>query len=229
MNTGMTTRLDALPLARTDRRALLIDAAEELFAERAFDKVTTAEIAARAGVSYGLIAHYFTNKRGLYLACVDRVATRMRAMHDISPTAGTPAAQLREILHHQLSFVEAHPRGFITLMHDGSGPDPQVRAITEQLRWLSAVRLLNTLGFAEPLRPSLRAAVRGWVGYLDGITLDHLEHHELTRDELVVLATAALAATLRAAHSLDPTIGLDPAVIDSLSAPPHAGGIYTET
>ncbi|GAA5175349.1 hypothetical protein GCM10023321_81270 [Pseudonocardia eucalypti] len=218
MNVGMSTNLDVLPLGRTDRRALLIDAAEELFKERAFNTVTTAEIAARAGVSYGLIAHYFTNKRGLYLACVNRVATRMRAMHDISPTGDTPAAQLREILDHKLGFVEDHPRGFITLMHDGAGPDPQVRAITEQLRWLAVVRLLNLLGVVEPLRPSLRAAIRGWVGYLDEIALDHLEHQELTREELVTLATAALAAALRAAHSLDPAIGVEPTTIDTLAA-----------
>jgi len=59
------------------RRRQLIDAARALFSQRPYDQVTTGEIAQKAGVAYGLIAHHFENKRGLYIA----VMNEMPAMH----------------------------------------------------------------------------------------------------------------------------------------------------
>ena len=48
------------------RRAQLLDAARELFADKGFETTTTAEIARRAGMSEGVLFHQFGTKRGLY-------------------------------------------------------------------------------------------------------------------------------------------------------------------
>jgi AcrR family transcriptional regulator len=201
---------------RTDRRALLIDAAEALFTERAYDEVTTTEIARRAGVAYGLIAHHFTNKRGLYLATIGAAAARLQAVHDRPPAGESPAAQLRDALTRHIAHIEANSKGFLALMHGGHGSDSEVRAVVEELRWQGAERLLRAAGAAEPVRPALRTTMRGWVGYLDEITIDHLAHRDLSRDDLVELALATLAAALRAALDLDPETGIDPALIDQI-------------
>jgi AcrR family transcriptional regulator len=55
------------------RRALL-DAAQELFAERGFDGATTRDIGERAGVDISAIARYFDSKEGLFLAVIARSA-----------------------------------------------------------------------------------------------------------------------------------------------------------
>lgn len=49
---------------------LLLTAAQQLFAERGYDRVTTRDIAERAGVDAALIARYFGSKAGLYLAAL---------------------------------------------------------------------------------------------------------------------------------------------------------------
>lgn len=49
---------------------LLLTAAQQLFAERGYERVTTREIAERAGVDASLIARYFGSKAGLYLAAL---------------------------------------------------------------------------------------------------------------------------------------------------------------
>ena len=49
-------------------RAALLSAGAALFAERGFDGVTTATVAARAGVNKALISYHFGGKRGLYQA-----------------------------------------------------------------------------------------------------------------------------------------------------------------
>ena len=206
------------PKRRPDRRALLIEAAGALFKERPYDEVTTTEIAQRAGVSYGLIAHHFTNKRGLYLATINTIAEHVQAVHASPPVGDTPAAQLREALTRHVAFIEEKAEGFIALMRGGSGSDPEVRALIEDMRWRAATRLLGAFGVAEPFRPILRTTMRGWTGYVDASLIDHLDHHELARDDLVSLLIATLVAALRTAHGIDPDIGISPALLDSLVA-----------
>lgn len=203
---------------RPDRRALLVEAARELFTERAYDEVTTSEIAKRAGVAYGLIAHHFTNKRGLYLATVNTAADRLRAVHETPPTGDTPAAMLREGILRHIAFVEENLEGYFALMHGGSGSDPEVRAIIEDFRWTAATRLMRMLGVQEPFRPVLRTAMHGWSGFMTESLIDYLRNSDLPREDLATLVVCALIATLRAAHAIDAEIGISPRLIDELAS-----------
>jgi AcrR family transcriptional regulator len=54
----------------TEKR--ILDAAEELFARRGIDAVTTKEIAAGAGVAVGALYHHFVSKDAIYAAVVER-------------------------------------------------------------------------------------------------------------------------------------------------------------
>lgn len=56
--------------AGTEKR--ILDTAEELFARRGLDAVTTKEIAAGAGVAVGAIYHHFASKDAIYAAVVER-------------------------------------------------------------------------------------------------------------------------------------------------------------
>lgn len=204
---------------RIDRRARLIKAASQLFAERAYDEVTTTEIAERAGVAYGLIAHHFTNKRGLYLATIHAAAEDLRAVQTTPPGGDVPADRLRNAIDRHIEYMDHRAAGFLALMRAGSGSDPEVHAIVEDLRWQGAVRMLRALGVGGPVHPLLRAAMRGWVGYLDELIIDHIHHHDVDRAHLVRLAADALVATLRTAYSVTPGIGVDPATIELIAGP----------
>src|SRR5262249_60839571 len=52
----------------------IVQAAIKLFEERGYEKTTSNDIAADAGVSVGGIYVYFTDKRQVWLTIVDRVA-----------------------------------------------------------------------------------------------------------------------------------------------------------
>ena len=201
----------------TDRRALLIEAATALFTERSYDEITTVEIAKRAGVAYGLIAHYFTNKRGLYLATVAALAGRLQAVHDAPAAGDTLPAQVRNLLARHVAYIEDNAPGFRALLRGGVGSDPEVRAIIEGFRWQGATRMLELFGVSEPIAPALRTAMQGWVTYVDDSITDHLRHHELSRQDIVELAVGTLAAALRAACAIDPDLGIKPGLIDQLS------------
>lgn len=208
---------DASSPGSVDRRAKLIEAANALFTECSYDEITTVEIAKRAGVAYGLIAHYFINKRGLYLATVATLAHRLQAVHEASATGDTVAAQVHDVLTRHVGYIEENAQGFRTLMRSGAGSDPEVRAIIEDFRWQGARRMLELFGVTEPIKPALRTAMRGWVTYVDDCVADYLRHHELTRNDVVGLAIGTLSAALRAAHSIDPDSGIEPGLIDALN------------
>jgi AcrR family transcriptional regulator len=201
----------------SDRRTLLIQAAGELFAEHAYDEVTTTRIAKRAGVAYGLIAHHFTNKRGLYLATIRAAAEDLQAVLSTPPEGGTPAEQLHNGIARHIAYMDRHAKGFLALMRGGNGSDSEVRAIIEDMRWQGAARILRSLGVPDPVHPTLRAAMRGWVGYLDELIIDHIEHRDTSQADLVEIAVATLVASLRTTHALTPQINIDPGVLDTLT------------
>lgn len=58
-------------MAKNDKRDLIIDAALEVFCEKGYANSRMADIAKRAGVSYGLVYHYFGSKEILFDTIVE--------------------------------------------------------------------------------------------------------------------------------------------------------------
>lgn len=96
----------------TDRRALILEAADELFGDRGFDGVSMRDVAQHAGVNKALVFYYFGSKDQLF----EQVLDRYYAAHAdaLSATALDPEAPLRERLHalvsEYLDFLEGHER-----------------------------------------------------------------------------------------------------------------------
>lgn len=63
---------------REETTQAILDAAEELFAERGYSAVTVREIAARAGVSHALVHRYLGSKETVYRAALRRRETLIR-------------------------------------------------------------------------------------------------------------------------------------------------------
>ncbi|WP_432969759.1 TetR/AcrR family transcriptional regulator [Dactylosporangium sp. CA-233914] len=59
-----------------ESRRRILDAAEQLFAERGFDRTSFVDISERSGISRGSIPWHFKNKDGLILAVVGRAIDR---------------------------------------------------------------------------------------------------------------------------------------------------------
>ncbi|MFD5829678.1 TetR/AcrR family transcriptional regulator [Lentzea sp. NPDC060358] len=74
MTTPAPRRMDEIG---DESRRRILDAAEELFAERGFDRTSFVDIARRSGISRGSIPWHFKNKDGLVMAVVERVVERI--------------------------------------------------------------------------------------------------------------------------------------------------------
>lgn len=199
-----------------DRRQTLLDTARTLFATRPYDQVTTTEIAKLAGVAYGLIAHHFENKRGLYLAVMNEIAGEIASLQLSAPADGPPIDRLRQALRNHVAYIDDRAASFVALVRGQLGAEPEQQRAVDDLRWRGAQRVLEAVGIAAPASPTLRTAMRGWVGYLDEMMIDRIVNGDPGAEDLVELATAALITTLQTARSLDPTIEFAPVMIEAL-------------
>jgi AcrR family transcriptional regulator len=186
-------------LSTDARREQLVALGVEMFSERPFDDVSIDDIAAAAGISKGLLYHYFPSKRDFYVAVVRHSADEMQAITETDPDL-EPIERLADGLDRYLEYVATHARGFATVLRAGIGSDPEVAAIVEGVRAAMARRILDDVASDHEPSPGIRIAVRGWVGFAEAASLEWLERgRELTRDELRELLIRALTGAVAAA------------------------------
>ena len=184
---------DKPPRARLlvdDRRAQLLALGLRLFAERSYDEVSIDELARAAGVSKGLLYHYFPTKRDLYTAAL-RHASQQLLDETLPPVDLLPEERARRGIETYLTFVDRHGPAYVALMRGGLGADREIANILEEARSTFARRILDALpeGIETPL---LRAAVRGWIGFVEATSLDWLAHKQVERGRLLSLLTGLL-------------------------------------
>ena len=69
----MTTTRKYKRLDPAQRREQMLDAANDLFAERGYEEVSVEDIARAAGVTRGLVHHYFGGRTEVYIALLQRL------------------------------------------------------------------------------------------------------------------------------------------------------------
>ena len=178
-------------LQRDERRELLLARATELFARHGYEGLSMSQLAREAQISKALLYHYFPGKRALFEAALAAGAEELRARTEPDP-ARPPVEQLATTLDAFLQWVQERPVAYATLLESGSG---EVREIMSEVRATTASRILSGLG-ADGERPATRAAVHGWLGFLDGAILDWIAHDDLSREELHGMLLGAFAGAL---------------------------------
>lgn len=200
------------PQVSGERREELLAIGLRLFSDKPYDELLLDDIAAEAGVAKGLVHYYFGSKRGYYVAIVQEAARELRGRLDPDPSA-PPAERLRRSLDAYLLYVEEHSAGYKTLLGGGIGSDPEVLAIREAERAFVGALILEGLDVPARPRPALRAALEGWLSFVEGVSLDWLVRRDLERDGVRDLLMSALAGALAAACAVDPKLDVDPAVV----------------
>src|SRR6185436_10143337 len=92
-----------------------------------------------------------------------------------------PLAALGASVGAFLAWVEENETAYVKLMQS-AGSVPGVRALIDDVRGQTSGRILVGLGAAD--QPRSRAAVRGWLWFMDGVIADWLEHRDMERDEV---------------------------------------------
>jgi AcrR family transcriptional regulator len=178
-------------LQRDERRELLLARATELFAQKGYEGLSMSGLAREANISKALLYHYFPSKQRLFQAALQEGAEELRARTEPDP-GRPPAEQLATTLDAFLRWVQERPTAYVTLLQSGAA---EVREIVAEVHETTASRIITGLG-KEGERPATRAAVHGWLGFLDAAILDWIAHGDLSREELHGMLLGAFAGAL---------------------------------
>ncbi len=178
-----------------ERRALLLETATRLFAEHGYDVLSMAQIAREAKISKALLYHYFPSKHKLFEAALMSGAEDLRARTRPDPSR-PPAEQVSATLDAFLAWVQERPLAYAKMLESAGARE--VRETMTRVRDETAQVILAGLG-RDGQRPATRAAVFGWLAFLDAAILDWIEHRDMTREELHGMLLGAFAGALTAA------------------------------
>ncbi|KUJ38663.1 TetR/AcrR family transcriptional regulator [Streptomyces sp. NPDC093228] len=188
-------------LSTGERREQLLAVGARLFSENPYDDVWIEQVAEIAGVSRGLLYHYFPTKRDFFAAVVERESARMLRM-----TAAAPGVPLREQLTTGLdtflSYVAEHAHGFRAFHRADAAGDQAVRKVyrqslaAQERQILAALAADPEFGPVPQERPDLEVAVRGWLAFTTAVCLEWLRGAELSREQVRDLCARALLGVL---------------------------------
>lgn len=196
-----------------DRREQLLLAGSELFGRRSYETVSIDEIARAAGISKGLLYHYFPTKDDFVAAVLRREVDRVTEL--TAPDSSLPPVeQIDAALDAFLDYAEHHASAFATIFRTRGGGNPEIRVVMEEGRERRVEVLLDGIAgqllVGDDVRdsPALRSAIQGWIFFVEGALLRWLDQRDLERDQLRELLRSVLIDSLAAAARIDPRLAL---------------------
>jgi AcrR family transcriptional regulator len=188
---------------------MLLDLGLRLFGARGLDEVSVEDIAREAGVSAGLLYHYFGSKKEFHHEVTAHALARLTAVTEPDRTR-PPGERVVAGLVAYLGHLRADTTGWSWLLRGGGTGDERLWEVGEAYRRAIEEWLYEVLPASA--RTSLaRLAVRGWIGSNTEMALAWLEADELAVADVVPLMVSVLLAALDAA-------GVDPGVVSRLRA-----------
>jgi AcrR family transcriptional regulator len=128
---------------REEQTEHILEAARRLFAHKGYSDTTMTEIAAAAGVSYGLAYHYFKDKGEIFTRVIEEALhSAVALMQYVRQMPGTPWEHLQWLTTRMLEGAQHQPEAFMVVMQAFAND-----AIPEEAResaWKSAIVSLET-------------------------------------------------------------------------------------
>jgi AcrR family transcriptional regulator len=202
---GHMTTASRVRMRPDSRREQLLELGVRLLATRSLEELSIETLAAEAGISRGLLYHYFGSKQDFHRAVVRRAADDL-----IEVTApvqeGGPLERLAKSLDAYVEYVSANYAGYTSLVRAAVSGDEDLRRIYEEARAALTDRIFDVAesddGVLDALTvadtPAVRLMVRGWSAMTEEVVLSWVRNHRgVSRDELLVMLAAALPGLLR--------------------------------
>ncbi len=184
------------------RREQLLELGVRLFATRSIEDLSIDTLAEEAGISRGLLYHYFGNKQQFHTAVVQRAADELFRV--TAPDGeGSALDQLAGSMARYVDFVQEHYSGYVSLLRGAAGGHDGLRQVYEESRAALTGRLFDApvaeeataLGLVDS--PAVRLLVRGWAALTEEVVVEWVrDHRGLTRDDLLSAITSSLPAIL---------------------------------
>ena len=170
------------------RREQILVEASSLFADQDYSAVSLEMIASRAGVTRGLVHHYFGSKRGLFLAVVERA---VRVPDDVALIPEGATGSFEEIVaacvRRWIRVIESAGGLWIAADSGGVG-GADADAVLSSARDDLVDRMIDEVPFPESLdRDLLRSALRCYAAVARVATEEWLVRGTLDRSQTETL------------------------------------------
>jgi AcrR family transcriptional regulator len=189
-----------LRMSPESRREQLLELGTRLLSTRTLEEISIEVLAEEAGISRGLLYHYFGNKQEFHIAVVRRAVEQLVAItapRDIED----PVEQLAVSIGAYLDYVSENFTGYVSLVRAAAGGNEELRAIYEEGRRALTDRIfevtgtegLEALGLSDS--PTMRLLVNGWAAMLEVVIIDWVaDPRGIARDDLLDRLARALPA-----------------------------------
>jgi AcrR family transcriptional regulator len=184
------------------RRAQLLDLGVGLLATRSLDELTIDVLAEEAGVSRGLLYHYFGNKQDFREAVVRRAVDDL-VRQTAPPPGGDPLERLLASMAAYVDYVVANYQGYTSLVRGAAGGNETLRQLYEEARTALTDRIFDqdARGELVPDTPAVRLVVRGWSALAEELVLTWVaEPGGVTREQLLDALASSLPALVDVLH-----------------------------
>jgi AcrR family transcriptional regulator len=203
---GMTTRVRMTP---DERREQLLAHGVRLLSTHSLDELSIDMLAEEAGISRGLLYHYFGNKQDFHRAVVRKAADDLIAV-TAPPAEGEPLERLAASLEAYVDYVVANYEGYSSLVRGSAGGNEDLRRIYEEARGALTDRIFVAAGAAGDERevdpvlgvrlvdtPASRLMVRGWSAMVEDVVLAWVrDPGGVAKPDLLLMLAAALPGAL---------------------------------
>ena len=183
-------------LSADERRRQLVAIGLAKIVETPIQDLSMDDIATEAGISRGLLFHYFPTKTDFYLACIAAAGRRM--LRTTAPDEGaTGEEQVEAVTRLMIEQIERRRGFYLALVHGHGVADPRVSEVMDSVRDGSTERVMTALDVPE----ARRDVVRAWWAYTEdrALTWSAVPTGErpVPLSRLVEECVAALHALLR--------------------------------
>jgi AcrR family transcriptional regulator len=171
-----------------------------MLATRQLEDLSVEDLAEEAGISRGLLFHYFRNKQDFHRAVVSHATQQMVTLTEPDPRL-PPLEQLSAVLEKYLDYVLGHYEVYTYLIRGHARSNQEVSAIVEETRLTLANRVrgnLQLLGLPNDELSYL--AIRGWLAFVEEVVVKWVPDQAVPREQLLRLFTTALPSVITAAH-----------------------------
>ena len=187
-------------LSKEERRSQLLDLGVRLLSTRSLDELSIDLLAEEAGISRGLLYHYFGNKHDFHEAVVRRAADDLIAQ-TAPPPGGEPLERLLVSMTAYVDYVDTNYQGYLSLVRGAAGGNETLRRIYDEARSALTDRIFteDAQGMLISDTAETRLVVRGWAAYAEELVLSwRADPDGVTREALLAMLTASLPALVAA-------------------------------
>jgi AcrR family transcriptional regulator len=181
-----------------ERRAQLLGLGTRLFAEHSYEDLSMARIAREAGISKALLYHYFPSKEEFFRAALGEAAAELAQRTSLDASL-PPLDQVRAATQAFVDWIGERGHAYAKLLQSVRAI-PELRETLSQIRDFTSTRILDGLVADAERTPAKRAAVRGWLWFMDGVLLDWIEQGDRDAGDVAEGLVDSLQAVLAAAR-----------------------------